>query len=118
MTAQENGPDKLAVIWSSADPETARKMVFMYTKNSRLKGWWDKVDLVVWGPSARLISEDRELQKELENVKEAGVKLLACKACSDMYGVSDKLESLGIEVVYMGQPLTDYLKTGCKVLTF
>jgi hypothetical protein len=30
--------------------------------------------------------------------------------CSDLYGVSDDLKRLGIEVKYMGKPLTDYLR--------
>jgi hypothetical protein len=30
--------ESMAVIWSSGDREVAKKMVFMYTKNSRLKG--------------------------------------------------------------------------------
>jgi len=36
-------------------------------------------------------------------MREAGVKLLACKKCSDMYEVSEDLERLGIEVKYMGE---------------
>ena len=32
--------ESVAVIWSSGDREIAKKMVFMYTKNSKLKGWW------------------------------------------------------------------------------
>ncbi len=118
MSAQDNGPDKLVVIWSSGDREVARKLVFMYTKNSKLRDWWEKVDLVVWGPSAELIANDLGLQEELEDLQAAGVRLRACKACADMYGFSEKLETLGIEVVYMGVPLTDYLKAECKVLTF
>jgi hypothetical protein len=115
----DSGPSKpLVVIWSSRDPEVAQNMVFMYTKNSKLKGWWDKVRLVVWGPSAKLLAVDRELQAELAELKEAGVELQACKACADRYGVSDKLCSLGIDVIYMGQPLTEYLKGGCPVITF
>jgi len=108
----------LVVIWSSRDREVAQNMVFMYTKNSKLKGWWDKVRLVVWGPSAKLLATDQELQAELGELKEAGVELQACKACADRYGVSDKLGSLGIDVIYMGQPLTEYLKAGYPVITF
>jgi hypothetical protein len=93
-------------------------MVFMYTKNSKLKGWWGQVRLVVWGPSAKLLSVDQELQNELEEMKKAGVELLACKACADRYGVSDKLSGLGIEVIYMGEPLTQYLKEDWAMLTF
>jgi len=110
--------DSLVVIWTSGDREVARKMVFMYTKNSRLRDWWGRVRLVVWGPAALLISHDQELQEELEEVKAAGVELLACQACSDLYGVSDKLQALGIEVIFMGQPLTEMLKAGWQCLTF
>ena len=109
---------KLVVVWSSADREVALSNVFMYTKNSMLRGWWDQVRLVVWGPSAKLISEDQELQEELELLKDAGVELLACKACSDMHGVSDKLEALDIEVIYMGVPLTEMLQSGWTCLTY
>lgn len=34
---------------------------------------------------------DLELQAELDELKTSGVELLACKACADRYGVSDKL---------------------------
>jgi hypothetical protein len=64
----------------------------------------------VWGPSAKLLAEDKELQEHIVDMKEAGVKLQACKKCSDTYGVSEDLRRLGIEVKYMGKPLTDYLR--------
>ena len=109
--------ESIVVIWSSGDREVAKKMVFMYTKNSKLKGWWGRVRLVVWGPSAQLLSTDLELQEELEDLKAAGVELQACKACADLYGVTDKLKSLDIEVIYMGAPLTEMLKKGWTCLT-
>jgi len=110
--------DKLLVVWTSADKDVAMKMVCMYTYNAKKQGWFDTVQLLVWGPSSRLLSEDAELQEYIVKMREAGVILTACKACADMYGVSGKLESLSIEVKYMGQPLTDMLKSNWKVLTF
>jgi hypothetical protein len=104
-------PDELVVLWMSGDREVALKMAFMYTLNSKRFKWgWKNVTLVVWGPSARLLTEDKELQEHIYDMKERGVKLLACKKCSDLYGVSDALRQLGIEVKYMGKPLTDYLR--------
>ena len=104
-------PDELVVLWTSGDREVALKMAFMYTLNSKRFKWgWKNVTLVVWGPSSKLLTEDKELQEYLSRIKEAGVKLLACKKCSDLYGVSDDLRRLGIEVKYMGKPLTDYLR--------
>jgi hypothetical protein len=117
--ADENlGHDSLVVVWTSGDREVARKMVFMYTKNARLRNWWGRVRLVVWGPSAQLLSVDLELQEELEDLKAAGVELVACKACAALYGVADQLRALGVEVMFMGQPLTEMLKSGWTCLTF
>ena len=104
-------PDELVVLWISGDREVALKMAFMYTLNSKRFKWgWKNVTLVVWGPSAKLLTEDKELQEHIYDMKERGVKLLACKKCSDLYGVSDALRQLDIEVKYMGKPLTDYLR--------
>jgi len=110
--------DSLVVVWSSGDREVAEKMVFMYTLNSRLKQWWKEVTFIIWGPSAKLISEDLELQDYLEKLKDAGVILEACIACADMYRVSKKLAALGVDVKPMGLPLTGYLKEGRAVMTF
>ncbi len=111
-------PSRLMVLWTSGDREVALKMVFMYTLNAKKRGWWDQIRFVIWGPSSKLLSEDRQLQEEIGTMKEAGVELLACKACADLYGVSDKLADLGIEVKYMGIPMTEMLKAGWTSLTF
>jgi hypothetical protein len=111
MEKKSSKPDELVVLWTSGDREVALKMVFMYTLNSKRFKWgWKNVTLVLWGPSSKLLSADTELQEYLSRMKEAGVKLLACKKCADLYGVSDDLRQLGIEVKYMGKPLTDYLR--------
>ena len=111
-------PSKLLVLWTSGDREVAIKVAFMYTLNSKKSNWWNEVCLVVWGPSSKLLSEDKELQDYVKKMKDAGVILQACKACSDMYGVSDTLSKMGIDVKYMGKPLTDMLKSGWVNLTF
>jgi hypothetical protein len=108
----------LIVVWSSGDRDVALKAAFMYTYNAKAKGWWDDVRLIVWGPSAKLLKEDGELQEYIRKMKDAGMVLEACKACSDMYGVSGDLEALGIDVKYMGVPLTSYIKGGGNVITF
>ena len=109
---------KLVILWTSGDREVALNMVFMYALNSKKFGWWDRVRLVIWGPSASLAASDYEIQGELGRMKEAGVELLACRACADMYGVAHDLSELGVEVTYMGEPLTEMLKSGWSTLTF
>jgi hypothetical protein len=115
--SERPGKEKLVIIWSSADREVALKMVFIYTANSKKFGWWDDITLVVWGPSAKLLAEDQELQEHIKNMIDRGIVVKACKLCADSYGVSGKLETLGITVKYM-EELTDYIKEGRNILTF
>lgn len=111
-------PSKLLIIWTSGDPEVAVNMVFMYTNASKKHGWWDEVALLIWGPSQVLAAHDYDVQQKIREMKKNGVTLLACKACSDKYDVSERLERLGIGVKYVGEDLTAMLKNGWTSLTF
>jgi len=112
--------EKLVVYWTSRDPDVARELVFPYVLNSILRKWWEDVTLVIWGPSQKALcdEENEHLRDFLKPIHEAGVKLEACKACSDNYGLSDQLSEMGVEVKYMGKLTTQYLKAGKKILTF
>ena len=111
-------PNKLLVVWSSADREVALHNVFMYAHNAAKNGWWDHVRLLIWGPSDRLLAEDEELQAGLKAMQADGVELLACKACADRLGVGEDLEALGVNVFYTGVALTEMLKQGWTTLTY
>ena len=113
----EDNSNKLAVLWTSGDPDVAEKMGFMYTFNAKKQGWFDEVVLIVWGPSAKLLSENKMLQDYVKKMQDAGVKVEACTACAKMYGVNQQLEDMGIDVKGMGVPLTKYLKEGWKTLS-
>ncbi len=110
-------PSHLYVLWTNDNPMTAEKMVFMYTVNALLHGWWEKVTLIVWGATTRLVSENEDIQKLIEEALEKGVHITACKACADQLGVTAILEKLNIEVKYWGLPLTEILKNNEKLLT-
>ena len=110
--------NKLAVLWTSGDPEVAEKVCFMYTLNAKKQGWFDEVTLIIWGPSSKLLSENKMLQDYVKRMQDAGVKVEACINCAKMYGVVEKLRSMDIEVKGMGILLTNYLKEGWHTLTF
>jgi len=116
-TKMEKTTSKLAVLWTSGDPDVAEKMAFMYTYNAKKQGWFDEVVLIVWGPSANLLSENKMLQEYVKKMQDAGIKVEACMACAKMYGVDGKLLELGIDVKGMGVPLSNYLKDGWKTLS-
>lgn len=116
-TKMEDNSNKLAVLWTSDDPNLAEKMAFMYTYNAKRQGWFDEVVLIIWGPSAKLAAENEMIQDYLKKMKEAGVKVEACLYCAKMYDVDKKLTKLGVDVKGMGIPLTNYLKDGWKTLS-
>jgi hypothetical protein len=110
--------DTLCILWTSGDPDVALKMVFMYAYNAKKYEWWEGVELIIWGPSAKLTSENEQIQEEIQKMMKQGVQVKACKACADSYGVSKDLKELGVDVKYMGKPLTETLKSDQKLMTF
>jgi hypothetical protein len=60
----------------------------------------------VWGPSSKLLAGDKALQAKIKTMLQDGVKIQACQACTDSYGVTEQLRAMEIEVKYMGKPLT------------
>ncbi len=107
----------LYVLWTNDNPVTAEKMVFMYTINSLVHGWWEKVTLIVWGATTKLVGENADIQKKIKEALDAGVYITACKACADQLGVTETLKQLGVEVKYWGMPLTEILKNNEHLLT-
>lgn len=114
----ETKKDKLAVLWTSGDRDVAEKSCLMYTHAAKRNGWFDEVVLIVWGSSSRLLAEDKALQEKVKAMISDGVILEACIACSNMLGVTEELQALGIDVKGMGLPLTEYLKGGYHVLSY
>lgn len=114
----DSSPDKLVVLWTSDDPMVAERVALMYTHAAKTSGWFKEVTLIVWGPSAKLTAENLKIQEKLKAMQKDGVVIEACISCSNAYGVTEELKKLGLDVKGVGKPLTDYLKSGAKVLTF
>ncbi len=110
--------DKLVMLWISDDIDAAEKMAFMYGHTAKKSGWFKEVTVVIWGPSAKLISENEKLQEKVKAMMADGIKVEACVACARQYGVDVKLKELGYDVKGMGTSLTNYLKSENKVISF
>lgn len=109
--------DDLLILWTNDNPVTADKMVFLYAHNAKKRGWFDTVTLLIWGATAQLAAEDEAVRARLREMQRDGVHLSACKACADQLGVSDSLAEIGVELKYWGEPLTEALKSGQRILT-
>lgn len=108
---------KLHLLWTTDNKDTVFNMIAMYAVNSKKNQWWDELNVIVWGASAKLIGHDPQIQTEIREMLQAGVTIEACRNCCEHYGVTERLEELGITVRYMGEPLTTYLKNEEKILT-
>jgi len=109
--------ESLLVLWTTDNKETVENMLFMYSHNAMKQNWFDEVVVLVWGPSQKLLLNDEALQGYVRNMQESGVRFIACKACADNYDIADPLSELGVEVFYTGQFMTDWLKSGKRMLT-
>jgi len=109
--------DKLNILWTSGDKETFLSMIATYTPNALKNGWWDEINILIWGGSTRLAFEDAQVQKRITQLIEAGVTIEACKGCADKYKASQALKELGVDVKYTGTTLTKYIKSDVKLLT-
>jgi hypothetical protein len=109
--------ERLNILWTTDNKDTFFNMISMYAVNSLKRGWWQQVNLIIWGASARLSGNDPQIQGELMEMIAQGVTVEACRDCADRFGVTDTLTKLGVDVRYMGEPLTHYLKNGETVLT-
>ncbi len=110
--------NKLLIVWSTEEVEVAKKMVLLYGSVILPRRYWDRAHLMVWGPSARVLAENIELQEMLKTVQQSGVETSTCVVCSDDYGVSEKLESLGVKAIHTGELFTEALQNDWKVITF
>ncbi len=108
--------ERLNILWTTNDKDTFKHMIAMYSLNSIKSGWWDEVNIIIWGGSTRLSGEDIEIQKELQKLLKGGVTIEACKACADKYKATQTLKDLGVDVKYMSK-LTNYIKGDDKLIT-
>ena len=109
--------DKLAVLWKTDNKTDIEEMVIPYILGSMKNGWWDTVDVIIWGASQKIVSEDPEVRKHVEAMIRAGVNVHACKKCSDDLCLTDPLKATGVDVRYTGVMLTEFLKGDTEVIT-
>lgn len=99
--------DKLNILWTSNDKDTFFNMLSMYSINSKKRGWWKNVNVIIWGVSVKLSGNDTQIQSELMEMLHAGITVEACQDCAENFGVKGTLEKLGVNVQYMGIPMTE-----------
>jgi len=109
---------KVFVIASSGDKDVLKWPGLRWPMNASKKQWVDEVKVILFGPAEEVVAYDSEIQQKIRDLQEAGVEVMACKACADEKNVSGKLEELGIKVVFVGSVISELIKDGWTPLTF
>ena len=108
----------LHILWTNDNPVTVERMLFMYAANSLKKGWWDSVHVIVWGAAASLLCSHEHIRSKVREFQALGGHVSACRRCAEELGLAEQMEQFGgIELIYMGEPLTRILQSRETLLT-
>jgi hypothetical protein len=102
---------KIVIIISTSDKEKARTAA-MYAKNALLQGWMEEVKIFFFGPAQKLLLEDLELQKFVEEVSALEEVPVACEFISERDGNSNDLENIGVHIEPVGHQISEYINDG------
>ena len=85
-------------------------MVFLYAINAKKKKWFDEMRIIIWGQTSKLAVENENIRNLIKIVISERVVVDGCLACARALGVEIELKDLGVNLSYMNQPLTKFLK--------
>jgi len=103
--------EKLLVIISTSEVEKARTGL-LYTINAKRNKWINDIKLIFFGPSEKLLLEDEIIQQYAEEFRLTDESVVACKFIAEQEKTEEKLTALGIEVEYVGEMISNYIKDG------
>lgn len=101
---------KVVIIISSSDREKALTGM-MYAVNAHKHLWFEDVKLFFFGPAQKLVLTDKDLQKYLAEFMDLDGEAVTCKFITQRDGISDLSEKLGIKVEYVGEQISDLIKS-------
>ncbi len=83
----------------------------MFAYNAIKNKWFTDIQVQFFGPFENLVIFDEQVTSEVRKITEIG-QVLACKYISDRENISEKLESLGVSVEYVGPVITELINDG------
>ncbi len=103
--------DRVVVIIGTTETAKAEAGV-MYAVNSLKHKWLTDVRLFFFGPSESLLLQDEDLQELVREFHRQGGAAVACRFLGDREGTSAGLRDLGVEVAYVGEPISALIREG------
>jgi len=101
---------KLLVVWKSDDYRNVDFFISPFALNSKKHEWFTDVEVLIWGASSDYCKVNKSAQNTIKQMVELGIEVRACKFCADKVFATEKLESLGVTVMYTGVYLSEKMK--------
>ena len=101
---------KLLIVWKSNHEVDVHNFVIPYTYNAKVQEWFDHVELLIWGASQELVRDTPLIQERVKNLIKNEIPVYACKMCARNTDALEVLESIGVDVRFAGDLLSDALK--------
>jgi hypothetical protein len=110
---------KLFMIISSGDPRIITDVAIPYVRNALKNKWMEKIRVFFWGPSERVLISALEVKAQvMDLVQLVSNEVYACQQCAEDYNIAEKIENLGVKVEYIGEMVSEMLKSEWIQLNF
>lgn len=86
--------------------------------NSKKNDSYEDVRLFFFGPSEKVVAEDKEVGEAVSELIRIGINPYACVFLSDGMEVTPRLKDLGINVVGISKEIADAINSGYVPLVF
>jgi hypothetical protein len=110
--------NRLCIVWKSDNPIDIHNFIIPYAYNAKVQEWFDDVHVIIWGASQEIVKEAPLIQERIKNLLKNNIHVYACMMCARNVEATAVLQSIGVDVQYTGDLLSEYLKdSDTEVLT-
>jgi hypothetical protein len=108
---------KVLIIVSSGDKNVVSTAMVFGTISFEAKLYSD-LKVFFFGPSEKLIAEDKELQANLTKLIKDGITPVACVNVSNAFDITPKLTTLGLNTIPVGKAIADLVNDDYVPMVF
>lgn len=80
--------NKLVVLWKTDSIIDIEELLVPYVLASKKNQWWEEINVIIWGGSQKLVSENEQVQAYIKKMLEVGIQVHACKNVLKIYVLS------------------------------
>lgn len=108
---------RVLMIISSEDKNVVSSAMALATVSFESKLYED-IKVFFFGPSEKLVAEDKDVQASLSKLIKDGITPVACANLGKAFDISPKLTALGFNVIPVGAAVADLINQDYATIVF